>query len=250
MPIISPLPNTFVNGTTIDATQVDANFAQILSNVNTNAAENGANSSITSLSGLTTPLSVPQGGTGAATLTAGAPVLANGTSPFTVGAVGALVPTGAVFPYVSTSAPTGYLACNGQAVSRATYAALFAIIGTAYGVGDGSTTFNVPDGRGRTFAGYDSGNATGRLTKAQSQGVDASALGNSGGEQGHSLTSGENGTHNHPFSYVNGAVQSGGIALNGVSGGLTDNTAVQNSGSGTAHNTVQPTLIAMWIIKT
>lgn len=56
---------------------------------------------------------------------------------------------GLIFPYGGTSAPTGYLLCDGAAVSRSTYAALFAILSTTYGAGDASTTFNVPDLRGR-----------------------------------------------------------------------------------------------------
>lgn len=67
MAIISALPNNLTNGTTADASQVMADFNQIVNNVNSNAAENGANSSITSLSGLLTPLSVGQGGTGSGT---------------------------------------------------------------------------------------------------------------------------------------------------------------------------------------
>lgn len=59
------------------------------------------------------------------------------------------VATGAVIPFAGASAPTGYLLCDGTAVSRTTYATLFALIGTTYGVGDGSTTFNMPDCRGR-----------------------------------------------------------------------------------------------------
>jgi len=59
------------------------------------------------------------------------------------------VPPGVVLPFAGTSAPAGFLLCGGQAVSRATYAALFAAIGTTFGAGDGSTTFNLPDLRGR-----------------------------------------------------------------------------------------------------
>jgi microcystin-dependent protein len=58
-----------------------------------------------------------------------------------------LNPTGAVIPFAGAAAPTGYLLCNGAAVSRTTYAALFAVLSTTFGVGDGSTTFNVPDMR-------------------------------------------------------------------------------------------------------
>jgi hypothetical protein len=56
-----------------------------------------------------------------------------------------LVPVGSVLMYGGGTAPTGWLLCNGQAVSRTTYISLFTVIGTSYGVGDGSTTFNVPD---------------------------------------------------------------------------------------------------------
>ena len=59
------------------------------------------------------------------------------------------IPAGVIWEYGGTTAPSGWLLCNGGAVSRSTYAALFAIIGTAYGSGDGSTTFNVPDRRDR-----------------------------------------------------------------------------------------------------
>jgi microcystin-dependent protein len=55
------------------------------------------------------------------------------------------IPTGTITPWSQASAPTGFLECDGAAVSRSTYAALFAVISTTYGVGDGSTTFNVPD---------------------------------------------------------------------------------------------------------
>lgn len=64
---------------------------------------------------------------------------------------------GMIIQYAGTAAPTGFLACDGSAVSRTTYAALFAVIGTSYGTGNGSTTFNLPDGRGRTFIGAGTG---------------------------------------------------------------------------------------------
>lgn len=66
-------------------------------------------------------------------------------------------PTGSSLLSYASWIPGGYLACNGQAVSRTTYARLFAIIGTTYGVGDGSTTFNVPDARGRFLRPVDGG---------------------------------------------------------------------------------------------
>lgn len=71
-----------------------------------------------------------------------------------VDTTGASVPTGTITQFAAASAPTGWLVCDGSAVSRTTYAALFGVISTSYGSGDGSTTFNVPDLRGRVGVGY------------------------------------------------------------------------------------------------
>mgnify|MGYP003300961289 CR=1 FL=1 len=67
------------------------------------------------------------------------------------------VPTGSVFCMAVATVPSGYLECNGAAVSRTTYSVLFAVIGTAYGTGNGSTTFNLPDLRGEFIRGFDNG---------------------------------------------------------------------------------------------
>lgn len=67
------------------------------------------------------------------------------------------VPTGAVLAYAKNTPPAGYLACNGAAVSRSTYAALFAAIGTTFGAGNGTTTFNLPDLRAEFIRGWDNG---------------------------------------------------------------------------------------------
>lgn len=66
------------------------------------------------------------------------------------------IPSGAVFHFAMNSSPTGYLACDGAAVSRTTYASLFTAIGSTFGVGDGSTTFNLPDMRGQFARGWNS----------------------------------------------------------------------------------------------
>lgn len=66
---------------------------------------------------------------------------------------GALVPIGTILEFAGSTAPANYLMCNGQAVSRTEYAELFLVIGTTYGSGNGSTTFNVPDRRGRVGVG-------------------------------------------------------------------------------------------------
>ena len=73
------------------------------------------------------------------------------------GTWGAGVPVGSVTMYAANTAPTGWLECNAAAVSRTTYAALFAVIGTTFGVGDGSTTFNLPESRGEFMRGWDNG---------------------------------------------------------------------------------------------
>ena len=69
----------------------------------------------------------------------------------------ATIISGSVITMAGNSVPSGYLECNGSAISRATYAALFSVISTLYGVGDGSTTFNIPDLRGQFVRGWDNG---------------------------------------------------------------------------------------------
>ena len=76
-----------------------------------------------------------------------------------------IIPAGSMLPYGGATAPPGWLLCDGSAVSRTTYAALFAAISTAFGAGDGSTTFNLPDARGRVLVGKDNmgGTAASRM---------------------------------------------------------------------------------------
>lgn len=107
------------------------------------------------------------------------------------------IPSGTVMQTAAASAPAGWLLAQGQAVSRTTYATLFSAIGTTFGAGDGSTTFNVPDGRGRFLAGFDPGNATGRLNAAVAGSVNGGILGAVGGEQYHYLSAAELAVHSH-----------------------------------------------------
>ena len=110
------------------------------------------------------------------------------TGDQTVTGAVSVLPVGVMFPYGGSSAPTKYLLCDGNAVNRTTYAALFAVIGTAYGSGDGSTTFNVPDLRGRVPAGRDNmgGVAATRLTSTTMT-PDGDTLGAVGGGQSSTL---------------------------------------------------------------
>lgn len=167
-----------------------------------------------------------------------------------------LIPVSTVLDFAGSTAPTGYLLCFGQAISRTTFAALFAAVSTAYGVGDGSTTFNIPDGRGRIGAGKDDmgGVVANRLTTAAS-GVNGVALGATGGEQAHALIIAELAAHTHPLTLQSAggnslgtppAYFSGDTALSGISPTAT----TSSTGSGTAHNNVQPTIVFNKIIKT
>ena len=109
-------------------------------------------------------------------------------------------PTGGIMPFAGTSAgtPSGFLLCHGQAVSRSTYSGLFSVITSIYGDGDGSSTFNLPDLRGRVVAGQDDmgGSSANRLT-GQTGGVDGDTLGGSGGAETHTLTEAQLASHSH-----------------------------------------------------
>lgn len=139
--------------------------------------------------------------------------------------------------WAGATIPAKWLDCDGAAVSRATYAALFAEVGTAYGVGDGATTFNLPDWRGRTPVGVGTGS-----------GLTARARGASGGAETHPLTSAENGLHDHAQATTTILNNAGGlVGASGGSFGVGGTTG--NNGSGTAHNNMQPYGCGYWIIK-
>ncbi len=174
-----------------------------------------------------------------------------------------IVPSGALMPYAGTSAPTGFLLCDGSAVSRTTYATLFSAISTTYGSGDSSSTFNLPDLRGRVIAGQDDmgGASANRLTN-QTGGLNGDDLGATGGSETHALTTAQLASHTHSFSDTDsitvGTLVSGDSVNRGGSGQLFSNNSVTvsisgttgSAGSGSAHNNVQPTIILNYIIKT
>lgn len=155
------------------------------------------------------------------------------------------IPAGTMIDYAGGTPPAGWLECAGQAVSRTTYAALFLAIGTTHGVGDGATTFNIPDARGRVVFGKDNmnGSAANRLTSGGG-GVNGATLGAVGGSESVTLTEAQMPSHVHPYpkSGVSAGQWTGGSA-----GGTLGNT--NNTGSSAAHGNIPPALVAFKIIK-
>lgn len=160
-----------------------------------------------------------------------------------------IVPTGSVTPYAGSSAPSGWLLCDGSAVSRTTYADLYALIGTTYGSGDGSTTFNLPDLRGRVPLGKDDmgGVAANRVTAAE-----ADTLGGASGEENHTLAVAEMPYHRHSIAHYQ---YGGGSNKQDVYSGDRTSTLeswgyTQYTGSSGAHNNMPPYQTLNYIIKT
>lgn len=151
----------------------------------------------------------------------------------TAGAPALVMPTGVVLPFAGTAAPTGWLACDGTAISRTTYASLFAAISTSYGVGDGSTTFNLPDLRGRfprfndaMFGGSAAGRDSGRvLGSAQGQATAKNGLTASASPSGISGTAATAGNHGHGGVYAS-------ITLSGTNTGNVNSVSAGNGGGG------------------
>jgi len=176
-------------------------------------------------------------------------------------------PAGSIMMFAGAAAPAGWLLCYGQAISRTDYAGLFAAIGITFGGGDGSTTFNLPDLRGRVGAGKDDmgGVAANRLTSGTITGG-ATTLGKVGGEEKHQLTKAELPNYNltvtdpghvHGVQRANIASSGAQYSLFGAAGSQPDrNTesattgiSVASGGSDTAHTNVQPTMILNFIIR-
>jgi microcystin-dependent protein len=183
------------------------------------------------------------------------------------------VEAGTILPFGGGVVPSGYLLCDGAAVSRTSFAALFAAIGVAFGVGDGSSTFNLPDGRGRVLVGRDA-------TSLRITGGLADALGKSGGIDRHLLVAAEMPVHLHvqnAHGHTQVAHDHVGIVKSSATGGpgagdgawdvdgirdaarptdqktpvINNETAVnQNAGGGAAHQNLQPFLTGNYIIKT
>ncbi len=284
-------PNTFVAGTTITAAAFNQNFSDIASELTNSVAADGQTS-------MTGPLKASNGSPGSPSFTfasdtdtgmyrfaaneIGFAVNGGDVAKISIAGVDAsfgkireignpLIPAGTMVDYAGGFEPAGWLYCNGQAVSRTVYYDLFAAIDVQYGVGDGSTTFNVPDLRGRVTAGGDSMGgvaAAGRLT-----GIDFK---NTTGSQSHVISTAEMPTHDHTVSgttgdesnththhYGSAAIgNTGPTAGNLITTGTANTTDANNTGhthtfsattsangSSTAMTLVQPTMGMNKIIK-
>ena len=169
---------------------------------------------------------------------------------------------GKIDMYAGASAPAGWLICNGQAVSRTKYSRLFDVIGTAYGAGDGSTTFNLPNLQGRVPIGVSSSHA----------------LASTGGAETHTLTTAQIPAHTHGSKSLTGTINLRYGSVTGGAGGIIGSTETTWSGShaivstttqsnpkynhiditathehtsvgsGSAHNNMQPYLTINYII--
>lgn len=155
-------------------------------------------------------------------------------------------PTGAIIQYGAAAAPTGWVLCDGAAISRTTFSALFAVIGTTYGVGDGSTTFNVPDFRGRVPTGY----------AASGGHADVNTLGNNDGVAAANRRSKHRHTaHTHLLWTPGGGTttlrQDSTVSSAGTSG-APPSTQSADGGSGNANDSLDAPayLVVNYIIKT
>ena len=166
------------------------------------------------------------------------------------------LPIGSVVEWYSSKVPSNWLICNGQAVSRTEYAELFAILGTTYGAGDGSTTFNLPDKKGRFTVGLNSSDS------------DFNSLNKKGGEKVHQLTFNEMPIHKHPltswrnpgtvepqptsgFGFTNDDRGFANIATDGDGTAYTAHnfTGFGTAGGDRAHNNLPPYITTNYIIK-
>ena len=169
------------------------------------------------------------------------------------------IPTATVVPWTDSSVPAGFLECNGQAVSRSTYSALFAIIGTTYGAGDGSSTFLVPDLQDEVVIGKSNNKALASTGGANT----VASTGNVGGSTANAtLSTAQLASHSHGnvLNPGNTRVDQFPNAQNSPLGG-SGSTGGTGSGTGHQHNmsatfsgdstsVIQPYIAVIYIIKT
>jgi microcystin-dependent protein len=283
------IPNSFTANTVISSADMNENNQDI-------ATELTASLPINGVKAMTAPLPLASGTAALPSLTFSADtdtgiyrvgadqlgIAAGGVLVNTVASTGisgkGAVPIGAGTDYWGTTEPTGWLFAYGQAISRTTYAALFAILGTTYGTGDGSTTFNMPDKRDRaSFAKSDMGGSSANRITNQTDGWNGDTLGDAGGTQTHTLTTAQLASHTHTgttgnesttetHSYLQTIANTtnttaAGVGVDVVSsltttGATTGSQSLNHThsfttaaaGSGTAHNNLPPGIVCNYII--
>ena len=157
--------------------------------------------------------------------------------------------TGMIQIFAGPTAPAGWLMCNGAEASRVTYADLFAEIGTNYGVGNGSTTFNLPDLRGRFPLGKDD---MGEVSAERVTAAQADALGGVSGSETHTLTVDEMPAHDHELKVRasgNSNRRDGLMHTDSYNASLT-HLMIAHAGGDAAHNNMPPYQTLNYIIKT
>ncbi len=170
------------------------------------------------------------------------------------------IPTATIVPWSDSSVPSGFLECNGAAVSRSTYSALFAIVGTTYGAGDGSSTFNVPDLQDNVPVGKSNNKSLGSTGGANT----VTSTGNVGGSTANAtLAESQLASHSHSTGAVSPRITAkyNPDPFYNAFGTNSGNTGNTGSGSGHSHNmsanfsgdatsVIQPYLAVIYIIKT
>lgn len=161
-----------------------------------------------------------------------------------------MMAVGVIVPYTGLDEPNGWLRCDGRAVSRTRFNRLFEMINIRYGAGDGSTTFNLPDFRGKTFI------ATNDATLPNGQSADVNLSERTyievDGEERHILTISELPVHNHTGITDDGpnlGGDPGGTGGTGGGGTHTHTISVDNTGDNIPHNNLQPYLATHFLIK-
>ena len=146
--------------------------------------------------------------------------------------------TGLILMYGGETPPIYWLSCDGSEVSRSTYSDLFDIVGVIYGAGDGSTTFNLPNLKGRVAVGINTADS------------DFNSVGKIGGSKTHTLTVAEIPAHSHFNRWGTGTSRGGRDLESGNNNPVGNTEPTADTGGGGAHANVQPYLVMNYIIKT
>lgn len=145
-------------------------------------------------------------------------------------------PVGEITLWGTSTAPTGWLIADGSTVSRSTYSALFAVLGTTYGIGDGSTTFGIPNLKGKVPVGRDASDTS------------FDTIGETGGAKTHTLTIAEMPSHAHTQTLGGNISTVTNVAGSYVVGDANTSSTTSTGGDG-AHNNLQPYVVLNYIIR-